>query len=66
MTFFRSKKKEASATSSEKRTWYQTFSQRIRDKFIKSEINGKENFTKSYDLMCFDNYAYGDGKSYGF
>ena len=66
MTFFRSKKKEASASSSEnhkdlqanliaKSRWYQTFSQRIRDKFIKTEVNGKENFTKSYDLMCFDN-----------
>ena len=77
MKFYRSKKTEAGATfceneieiqpnSNAKNSWYQTFSLKIKEKFLKSDVNNKGNFTNSYESMCFDNYAYGDCKSYGF
>ncbi len=78
MTFFASKKRESissldqndlvhgqKAISNIRNNWLQTISQKIREKFTKNDVNNKLNYTNSYETMCFDNYAYGDGKSYG-
>ena len=74
MTFIKSRKKQTNALLSEKKLenvnrnslnkffWWKVFSQKIKEK--KVNVNCNCSIKNSYESMCFDNYAYGDNKSY--